>query len=279
MNNTTCAWFSSRLSLLSSNFTVFPWHDVVIAREFQTFFRQRHQDIWRKIWNLSASLFLASSLICNILWASCQPLLTEIKVLPLSWRDIILYEHFAGFTTSNICPLALIWLSSLTGIHIIQPSSCSPSVLHPSLITIHNNSIKTSIQGLSWIIPYFKNKRYPSWQWWIHVLFSYWRSAFSLCSMSPLLCVSCILHLGLSPGPALFFPVDQKSTICGIKRQGSEEQSVSLSPLSPGRIRARRLLRNSHKVCSCLPGVNKKRERDSEDSDVKSPLCNFSSIK
>lgn len=106
-----------------------------------------------------------SSLICNILWASCQPLLTEIKVLPLSCRDIILYEYFAGSTTNHICPLALIWLSSPTGIHIIHPSSSSPSVLHPSLIAIHNNSIKTSIQGLSRIIPDFKNKRYPSRRW------------------------------------------------------------------------------------------------------------------
>lgn len=241
-----------------------------MAREFQTRSRQRHQNIWRKILNLSASLF-PSSLIYNILWASCQPLLTEIKVLPLSCRDIILYEHFAGSTTNHICPLALIWLSSPTGIHIMHPSSSSPSVLHPSLNAIHNNSIKTSIRGFSRIIPDFKNKRYPSWQWWIYVLLSYWHSACSLSSFFPLYSVPSALRLLLSPPCSLTLPFSSLPTRRAqyVGSNGREVRSkVSLCLLSPGRIKAGRLLRNGHKVCSCLPGVKRRRaggERDSEE--------------
>ena len=88
------------ITTLPSDFTSLSWHDEATAREFQTCFRQRHQNICRKIWNLSASLS-PSSLICNILWASCQPLLTEIKVQPVSCADIILYENSAGALTSN----------------------------------------------------------------------------------------------------------------------------------------------------------------------------------
>lgn len=257
----------SVLFLLPSKFSpgkFLSWHDEAIAREFQTCFRQRHQNIWRKIWNLSASLF-PSSLICNILCASCQPLLTEIKVLPLSCRDIILYEYFAGSTTNHICPLALIWLASPTGIHIIHPSSSSPSVLHPSLIAIHNNSIKTSIQGLSWIIPDFKNKRYPSWRWWICVLFSYWqsRSARSLSSFFFVLCPLRPASLSFSTllsHPALPFSSlpTRRAQYVG-SNSGEVRSKVSHCLLSPGRIKARRLLRNGHKVCSCLQGVKKER--------------------
>lgn len=55
--------------------------------------------------------------------------------LPLSCRDIILYEHLAASTTNHFCPLALIRLSSPTGIHIMHPSSssscfCSSSLSH-----------------------------------------------------------------------------------------------------------------------------------------------------
>lgn len=74
----------------------------------------------------SASL-VPSALICNMLWASCQRLLAGIKALPLSCRDIILYEHLAASTTNHFCPLALIRLSSPTGIHIMHPSSSSSS--------------------------------------------------------------------------------------------------------------------------------------------------------
>lgn len=82
----------------------------------------------------SASL-VPSALICNMLWASCQRLLAGIKALPLSCRDIILYEHLAASTTNHFCPLALIRLSSPTGIHIMHPSSssscfCSSSLSH-----------------------------------------------------------------------------------------------------------------------------------------------------
>lgn len=38
----------SVLSLLSSNFTYLSWHDEATSREFQTCFRQRHQNIWRE---------------------------------------------------------------------------------------------------------------------------------------------------------------------------------------------------------------------------------------
>lgn len=188
----------SVLSLLLSNFTYLSWYDETTSRGFQTCSWQRHQNIWREIWNLSASLF-PSSLIYDILWASCQPLLTEIKVLPLSCRDIILYEYFAASITTHMCPLALIWLSPSTEVHMILPSSSSPSVPYPSLIMIHNNIIKTSIQGLRWTIPDFKNKRYPSWQQWIYVLFSYWQSHRELSLSSALFFVPFIVHLFLFP--------------------------------------------------------------------------------
>lgn len=46
---------------------------------------------------------------------------------------------------------------------------------------------------------------------------------------------------------------------------GEVRSKVSLCLLSSGRIKARRLLRNSHKVCSCLLGVERGRERRAEE--------------
>lgn len=75
----SCTWFSSPLcplaSLVKLHISLLAW--------WGNF--QRISVFWGRIWNLSASLF-PSSLIYNISWASCQPLLTpEIKVLPLSF--------------------------------------------------------------------------------------------------------------------------------------------------------------------------------------------------
>lgn len=135
------------------------------------------------------------------------------------------------------CPLALIWPS---------PSS-SPSVLRSSLIVIHNNAIKTSIQGLRWIIPDFKNKRYPSWQRWIYVLFSYWQShrALSLPSTP---------HL--SPSPPCSCSRTRRSQYVGSNSR-EVRSKVSFSLLSLRRIKARRLLRKSQKVSSCLRAVRR----------------------
>lgn len=91
-------------------------------------------------------------------------------------RHIIPFWTLAGPTTNHICPLALIWLSSPKGIHIIRPSPSHPSVLHPSFVAIHNNCMKMLTQGFSRIIPDFKQERYPSWQRVRYVLFSYWQS-------------------------------------------------------------------------------------------------------
>ena len=96
------------------------------------------------------------------------------------------------------------------------------SVLHPSLIVIHNNGIKTSIPGLSRIIPDFKTKD-------IHLGKGGTRSRsslFSLCFVPSAPASLHFLHLALSHR----VHADRRSTICGIKRRGSEEQSVSLSP-------------------------------------------------
>lgn len=146
-------------------------------------------------------------------------------------------------------------------------SSSSPSVLHPPLIAIHNNSIKTSIQGSSRIIPDFKNKRYPSWQWWIYVLFSYWQSH-SACSLSSfffVLCPLCSASLSFSTllsRPALPFsslPTRREQYVGSNSRE--VRSKVSLCLLNPGRIMARRLLRIGHKVCSCLQVVKRERGR------------------
>lgn len=80
------------------------WHDEALARECQTRFRQKHQNIWRKIWNPSASLFL-SSLICNILWATCQPVPAKIKVLHLSCRDIAPFSTVCRFHHKSYLPI------------------------------------------------------------------------------------------------------------------------------------------------------------------------------
>lgn len=253
MNNTACTHnyvllvHGFHLSLLPSDFTFLSWHDEAIARECQT-------DI--EIFGGKYEIFQPPS--SPPLWfvTSCGLLVSQSQLRSKCYTShatiSFLSEHFAGSTTNHICPLALIWLSSPKGIHIAHPSS-SPSVLHPSLIAIHNNGIETSAQGLSWNIPDFKHKRYPSWQWCIYVLFSYWQShnACALAFHLSLFFIPFALHLLLFPHLALPFSslLTRRAQYVG-SNSGEVRSKVSLCLLNPERIKARRLLRNGHKVCS-----------------------------
>lgn len=176
------------------------------------------------------------------------------------------HEYFVGFITNRSCPLALIWLSTWTGIHIKHLSSLPPSVLQLSLSTIHNNGINASVQGLKQIFPDFKTKRYLSWQWWVYVLFSYWQSHSALCFSSALFFVPSALHLFLfstlhSHSAVPFSSLPTRRTQYVGSNSGEVKSKVSLCLLRFVRIKARRLLRSSHKLCSCPQGAENERQR------------------
>lgn len=62
---------------------------------------------------------------------------------------------------------------------------------------------------------------------------------------------------------------------------GEVRSKVSLCLLSPGRIKARRHLRNGHKVCSCLQDVKREREsrgRETVETVVKRKREEFISV-
>lgn len=129
---------------------------------------------------------------------------------------------------------------------------------------IHNNSIKTSVQGLSPIIPDFKTKdihlgkgAFTSSHWQSHSTRSQPSpfSLFSVPSARRLFAFSTLLSLSRSmlTGGAQY-----------VGSNGGEARSkVSLCLLSRERIKAGRLLRNGHKVCS-LPAGCKEPERERE---------------
>lgn len=250
----THAWFSSFPFTIRFHISLLAWWgdcqrmSNTLQTDIKTFGRKY------EIFQPPSSLPLWFVTSCGLLVSQSQ---LRSKCYTSHAKISFLSEHFAGSTTNHICPLALIWLSSPKGIHITHPSS-STSVLHPSLIAIHNNGIKTSVQGLSRIIPDFKHKRYPSWQWCTYVLFSYWQShnACSLTFRLSLFFVPFALHLLLSPHLALPFSslLTRRAQYVG-SNSGEVRSKVSLCRLNPGRIKARRLLRKGHKVCSCLPGV------------------------
>ena len=151
------------LTRLPSRFTPLPRHDEAIAGEFQTRFGQRHQNYSEKKKN---EIFFPPPSFPSLWFVTCcghrvsgsspgsKRCLSHAEISffmnILQLPPQITFAHWLWYG----CPPQQEFIS-----YIPPPPPPPPaSVLHPSLIVIHNNSIKTSIQGLSPVIPDFKTK-------------------------------------------------------------------------------------------------------------------------